>query len=194
MVGVKPDLTSLGKCTSGGMAVGVIVGRADVFESFDTKTPAERYLRHTGTWNGNPLLCSAGVATCKMYLDGEPQKKARDMGTYLREKGNQILRERNISGCLYGRTIIHLYFGPFDFEPDNDYSPPTRDVQKIMSKEVAAVKSLLGLHLMHRGIATMGGRSFILSSVHTKQDIDQTMEAFASSIDDMLAEGVLPIK
>jgi len=192
LVGVKPDLTSLGKCTSGGMAVGIIVGRADVFESFDPRVPAERYMRHTGTWNGNPLLCSAGVAACKLYLDGEPQKKAREMGTYLREKGNQILKERNISGRLYGRTIIHLHFGPFDFEPDNEYSPPTRDVQKITSKEMAAVKSLLGLHLMHRGIATMGGRCFILSSVHTKQDVDQTMEAFASSIDDMLAEGVLP--
>lgn len=194
VVGVKPDLTSLGKCTSGGMAIGVIVGRADVFEAFDPKTSAERYLRHTGTWNGNPLLCSAGVAACKMYLDGEPQKKARDMGTYLREKGNQILRRQNISGRLYGRTIIHLHLGPIDFEPDNEYSPPTKDVPKIVSKEMAAVKTRLGLHLMHRGIATMGGRFFVLSSVHTKQDIDQTMEAFASSIDDMLAEGVLPIK
>jgi glutamate-1-semialdehyde aminotransferase len=114
------------------------------------------------------------------------------MGTYLREKGNQILRERNISGCLYGRTIIHIYFGPTDFEPDNEYSPPTRDVQKIMSKEMGNVKTLLGLHLLHRGIATMGARFFVLSSVHTKQDVDQTMEAFASSIDDMLAEDVLP--
>lgn len=192
LVGVKPDLTSLGKCTSGGIAVGVIVGRADVFESFDPKTPTERYMRHTGTWNGNPLLCSAGVAACKMYLDGEPQKKAREMGTYLRQKGNQILRERNVSGCLYGRTVIHLYFGPIDFEPDNEYSPPAKDVLRILSKEMAAVKTLLGLHLMHRGIATMGGRFFVLSSVHNKQDVDQTMEAFASSIDDMLTEGVLP--
>jgi len=192
VVGVKPDLTSLGKCTSGGMAIGAIAGRADVFEAFNPKTPAERYLRHTGTWNGNPLLCSAGVAACKMYLDGEPQKKAREMGTYLREKGNLILKERGVNGRLYGRTIIHPYFGPIDFEPDNEYSPPTRDVPKIISKEMAAAKTLLGLHLMHRGIATMGGRFFVLSSVHTKQDIDQTMEAFTSSIEDMLSEGLLP--
>jgi len=114
------------------------------------------------------------------------------MGAYLREKGNQILRERGISGRLYGRTIIHLYLGPIDFEPDNEYSPPTKDVPKIVNREMAAVKTLLSLHLMHRGIATMGGRFFVLSSVHTKQDIDQTMEAFASSIDDMLAEDMLP--
>ena len=175
-----------------GMAVGVIVGRSDVFESFDPKTPTERYMRHTGTWNGNPLLCSAGVAACKMYRDGEPQKRAREMCTYLREKGNQILRERKISGCLYGRTVAHLYFGPFDFDPVNDYSPPTKDLLTIVNKEMAAIKTLLGLHLMHRGIATMGGRFFVLSAAHTKQDIDKTIDAFSSSLDDMLAEGVLP--
>jgi hypothetical protein len=38
----------------------------------------------------------------------------------------------------------------------------------------------------------MGGRFFVLSSVHTREDIDRTMEAFASSLDDMLAEGLLP--
>ena len=192
VVGVKPDLTSLGKCTSGGMAIGAIVGRADVFEAFNPKSPAERSLRHTGTWNGNPLLSSAGVAACTLYKDGEPQKKAREMGAYLKEQGNKILKDKNISGRLYGRTIIHLHFGPLDFEPDNEYSPPTRDIQKIFDKEMANAKTLLGLHLLHRGIATMGARFFVLSSVHTKQDIDRTMEAFASSLDDMLAEGVLP--
>jgi hypothetical protein len=40
----------------------------------------------------------------------------------------------------------------------------------------------------------MAGRFFVLSSVHTRQDVDQTMEAFASSLDDMLAEGLLPTK
>ncbi len=192
VAGVKPDLTSLGKCSSGGMAVGIIVGRADIFEAFNPKTLAERYMRHTGTWNGNPLLSSAGVAACTLYKDGEPQRITREMGAYLREQGNRILKDRKISGRLYGQTIIHLYFGPFDLEPDNEYSPPTKDVQKIMSKEMANAKTLLGLHLLHRGISTLGGRLFVLSSVHTKQDIGQTMEAFASSLDDMLTEGILP--
>jgi len=192
VVGVKPDLTSLGKCASGGMAVGAIVGRADVFEAFNPKTPAERYMQHTGTWNGNPLLSSAGVAACTLYKDGEPQRKAREMGTYFKEQGNKILKDKKISGHLYGRTIIHLYFGPFDFEPENEYSPPTKDVQKIMSKEMAALKTLLALHLLHRGIATMGGRFFILSAVHTKQDIEQTMEAFDLALDGLVAEGGVP--
>ena len=191
IAGVRPDLTSLGKCTSGGMAVGVIVGRADVFEAFNPKTPVERRIRHTGTWNSNPLLSSAGVAACQLYRDGEPQKKAAEMAAYLREEGNKILRQRKISGRLYGRTIVHLYLGPTDFAPRDEFSPPTRDVAKIMNPEMAAVKTMLCLHLLHRGIATMGGRFFVLSAVHTRQDIDQAMAAFASSLDDLVAEGWL---
>jgi glutamate-1-semialdehyde 2,1-aminomutase len=192
VVGVKPDLSSLGKCVSGGMAAGAVIGRGDVFEAYNPKNPPERIIRHAGTWNGNPLLCSAGVAACNLYLDGAPQKKALEMGTYFREQGNKILEERKISGRLYGRTIIHLYLGPIDFEPDNEYSPPTRDVATIVNPEMVPVKTLLGLHLMHRGVATMGGRFFVLSAAHTERDIDQTMEAFASSIEDISAEGKLP--
>ena len=191
IAGVRPDLTSLGKCTSGGMAVGAIVGQADVFEAFNPRTPIEQRIRHTGTWNSNPLLSSAGVAACQLYQDGAPQKKAAEMAAYLRQEGNKILRQRQISGRLYGRTIVHLYLGPVDFEPRDEFSPPTRDVAKIMSPEMAAVKNTLCLHLLHHGIATMGGRFFVLSAAHTRQDIDKTMGAFASSLDDLVAEGLL---
>jgi len=37
----------------------------------------------------------------------------------------------------------------------------------------------------------MGGRFFVMSAVHTKEDIDQTVEALGSSLDAMLADGVL---
>ncbi len=189
---VTPDLTTLGKCVGGGLAVGAVVGRSDIFEAFNSGTPVERCISHSGTWNANPLQSSAGVAACKLYLDGEPQKKANDLGSYLREQGNRVLKERNISGRLYGRTIVHLYLGPLDFEPSAHYLSPTRDVQKIMDPAMAAVKGRLCLHLLQRGVATMGGRFFILSAAHTKEDIDQTIDAFGDSLDAMMAEGGIP--
>jgi len=189
LIGVKPDLTTLGKCTSGGLAVGAVVGRADVFEAFNPNSPAERRMRHTGTWNANPLLCAAGVAACKLYLRGEPQQKAYEMAQYLREEGNRILKERKINGYLYGRTVIHVYFGPIEYEPTGVNQPPTKDVKKIINPATTPIKTQLGLHLLHRGVATMGGRFFILSAAHTRKDIDQTIKAFTESLDDMLAEG-----
>ena len=171
--------------------MGAVVGRADIMEAFNPKAPSERRITHTGTWNANPLLCAAGVAACKLYLNGEPQKRARDMAAYLREKGNRALRKRNINGRLYSRTVIHLYFGPIDFEPPDDTIPPTKDVKKILNPATAAIRDRLGLHLLQRGIATMSGRFFVMSAAHSQDDIDQAMDAFDDSLDAMIAEGTL---
>jgi len=191
LVGVRPDLTSLGKCVSGGLPVGVLVGRADIMEALNPKSPPDRLIAHSGTWNANPLVCSAGIAACELYQDGEPQKKARQLADYLREKGNRVLKEKGISGRLYSRTIVHLYLGPIDFEPSDDTIPPTRDIEKIMDPARLPVWARLCLHLLQRGIATMNGEFFMLSAAHTKEEIDQTIEAFSDSLDAMISEGTL---
>ena len=192
IVGIKPDLTTLGKCIGGGLPVGAVVGRADIMDVLNSKLPMERRIGHTGTWNANPLSCSAGIAACKLYLSGEPQKKACELADYLREKGNKVMKERNISGHLYGRSMVHLYLGPFDYEPAGPTVPPTKDVKRIMDPQMSALKTELCLHLLQRGIATMGGRFFILSAAHTMEDIDQTVEAFGSALDVLVAEGGVP--
>jgi len=37
----------------------------------------------------------------------------------------------------------------------------------------------------------MGGRFFVMSAVHTEEDIDQTVKALSASLDAMLADGEL---
>ena len=191
LVGVKPDLTTLGKCVGGGLSVGAVVGRADIMKALSPKTPEERRIKHTGTWNANPLLCAAGTAACKLYLNGEPQKRVHQLGAYLREKGNEVLKNRGVSGRLYGRNVIHFYLGPIDYEPSDDTMPPTNDFKQIMNPAVVPIRTRLGLHLLQRGIATMSGRMFILSAAHTENDIDQTIGAFSDSLDAMVAEGTM---
>jgi len=188
-IGVTPDLTTLGKTVGGGLGAGALGGRADIMDILKPKAPPQVFLRHSGTWNANPLTAAAGVAACRLYVGGEVQRKVNQLGAYLREKGNLALRERGISGRLYGRSIVHLYLGSIDYEPPDDTLPPTRDVKKIMTG--AQTKQRLCLHLLNRGVATMGGRFFIMSAVHTQDDIDETIKAFGDSLDAMIAERVL---
>lgn len=190
-IGVTPDLTSLGKCVGGGLAGGAIIGRADIMDALSPKDPPQKFLRHTGTWNANPLLSAAGVAACKLYAGGEVQKRANQLGAYLRQKGNQALKERGINGRLYGRSIIHLYFGPIDYEPSDDTLPPTKDAGKLTAEVPAKLR--LCLHLLQRGVSMIKGRFFILSSVHTEDDIDRTVTAFGDSLDAMISEGTLNV-
>ena len=191
VIGVKPDLTVLGKCVGGGLGAGAIVGRADIMDAFNPRTPPDKRILHSGTWNANPLTAAAGVAACKLYKTGEPQRKVAEAGALLRRQGKKILRERGISGSFYGRSMVYLYLGPIDYEPPDDTMPPTKAVSKLINPRVAPIQNQLSLHLLQRGISNMAGVLFVISAAHTKEDIDQTVEALGESLDAMIAEGVL---
>jgi len=190
-IGVTPDLTTLGKTVGGGLGVGALGGRVDIMDILKPKAPPQIFIRHTGTWNANPLTAAAGVAACRMYSDGEPQKKADEIGAYLRKKGNLAVKEWGISGRFYGRSIVHLHLGSVDYEPSDDTLPPTKDKNKLLAG--SPIKTRLCLHLLQRGIATMGARFFIMSMAHTEKDIDQTLEALGDSLNAMNAEGALTV-
>jgi len=125
----------------------------------------------------------------RLCSKGEPQEKANELAKYLREQGNMIMKEKCVNGYLYGGSITHVYFGPFQFKPDDDKIPPTENVIDIMGS--GAMKERLKLHLLHRGISTILGGLFILSCVHTSADIDKTVVALADSLDAMIAEGTI---
>jgi len=188
-IGVTPDLTSLGKAVGGGLGVGALGGRADIMGALTPKPPPERFLSHSGTWNANPLTAAAGVAACRLYTDGSVQRRVNELGAYLRQRGDRALKERGLAVRLYGRNTIWIYLGPIDREPPDDTLPPTRDVQELMAG--APARPRLCLHLLHRGIATMMARFFVMSAAHTEGDLDRTIEALVDSLEAMVAEGTL---
>jgi len=66
--GVTPDLTTLGKCLGGGLPVGALVGRADLFENArpDIDIQVEdRVIAGGGTFSENPMTLVAGLETLK---------------------------------------------------------------------------------------------------------------------------------
>ncbi|MFC1985138.1 aspartate aminotransferase family protein [Chloroflexota bacterium] len=190
LVGVKPDLTTLGKCAGGGLAVGAVIGRADIMDAFNPTRPVEKRIIHSGTWNATPLVAAAGVAACRLYKTGEHQKRVAEMAAYFRKKANNLLEEKGIDGRFYGRNIIQFYIGPADFEPADDTLPPTKDVDRLMNRQYQPVLNRLRLHLLQRGVACQRN-IFIMSSAHTKEDINYTIEALADSLDAISGEGLL---
>ena len=57
-LGIRPDLTTLGKYLGGGLSFGAFGGRADVMAQFDPRR--DSFLRHAGTFNNNALTMAAG--------------------------------------------------------------------------------------------------------------------------------------
>ncbi len=68
LLGVRPDLTTLGKIIGGGLPVGAYGGRAEIM---DHVLPAGKVFQ-AGTLSGNPLATAAGIATLKILRDTAP--------------------------------------------------------------------------------------------------------------------------
>ncbi len=190
--GIIPDLTSLGKIVTGGMpGAGAIVGRTDVMEMLLFKdSDWNRYQRvpHTGTFNGNPLCATTGIATLNILADGEPQKKATGTCRNLQERMQQVMDSRGISGCAYGDfSIFHLYFGECGIKTMCDRSVCLND-EKVRSP---AIGELLSLNMALNGVhIAPRGYDGIISSVHDTADVEKTVEAFNRSVDALVQEGV----
>jgi glutamate-1-semialdehyde 2,1-aminomutase len=58
LLGVRPDLTTLGKIIGGGMPVGAYGGRKDIMDQVSPAGPVYQ----AGTLSGNPIAMSAGLA------------------------------------------------------------------------------------------------------------------------------------
>ena len=61
--GIKPDLTTLGKIAGGGLPIGVFGGRREIMDMVAPSGPVYQ----AGTFSGNPLSLSAGLAAVQ-YL------------------------------------------------------------------------------------------------------------------------------
>ena len=59
LLGIKPDLTTLGKVVGGGMPAAAFGGRADIMSSIAPDGPVYQ----AGTLSGNPVAMAAGLAT-----------------------------------------------------------------------------------------------------------------------------------
>jgi ornithine--oxo-acid transaminase len=79
-VGVVPDLYLLGKALGGGIVpVSAVVGDRDVL---GVLRPGE----HGSTFGGNPLAAAVGIAVIELLRTGEPQRRARELGTRLHSR------------------------------------------------------------------------------------------------------------
>lgn len=91
--GIRPDLTCLGKIVGGGLPVGVYGGRREIMEKVAPLGPVYQ----AGTLSGNPLACSAGLATLKLL---------RNPGFYERLEASSATLEAGLREAAQGRPSV----------------------------------------------------------------------------------------
>jgi glutamate-1-semialdehyde 2,1-aminomutase len=171
VLGVTPDLTTLGKYVGGGLACGAFGGRADLMSRFDPSRPDA--LQHAGTFNNAVLTMAAGAAgLTRVYTEAEATR-LNGLGDRLRDRLNGFAEREGVEFAAtgYGSLVgLHFTRGPVRRASDLPATPELR--------------ALLHLHMLERGYS-YARRGFIALSLPLGEaDVD----GFAGAVEDFLSQ------
>ncbi len=92
LFGVIPDLTTLGKFIGGGFPIGAFGGKDEIMDVFSPSTniysSGGKKVKHSGTFNGHPVVMKAGLATMNS-LTPEAYEQINNLGAKLRVALNE---------------------------------------------------------------------------------------------------------
>ncbi len=172
-VGIRPDLTVLGKVIGGGLPIGAFGGSEDVMAYLSPDGP----VFHAGTLSGNPLAMAAGIATLKAVRDDFTLFERLDVLTGLLTNGLAAVLEKH--GVAHQTAHAGSMFGLF-FTAD-----PVVDLASAMKSDTSLYAKYFHA-MLDRGIllAPSQFESGFVSSAHSTRDIERTLAA----ADDAFAE------
>ncbi len=109
LLGITPDVTTLGKIVGGGMPVGAYGGRAEIM---DHVLPAGRVFQ-AGTLSGNPVACAAGIATLRVLRETNPYEMLERLSARLAEGLAAAATETSVPHCVARvGSMMTLFFHP----------------------------------------------------------------------------------
>jgi len=166
MYGVKPDLTTLGKIIGGGLPIGAFGGRREIMELVAPQGPVYQ----AGTFSGNPLSLTAGIATLQWLHDHPAIYKD------LNEKTRAL--EESLGGKTHGSFVRlgSMFKWFFRNEPPKNY----REVKECDTESFGRFwKRILdaGIFLPPSQFETN-----FLSSAHSDQDLSTITRAYTKCL------------
>jgi glutamate-1-semialdehyde 2,1-aminomutase len=107
--GFAPDLTCLGKFIGGGVPMGVVAGSRELLGLLDSRREGSVY--HGGSFNGNPLACTAGlVALTDLTAEriAQMDDRAERLRTTLRDASRTVGLKLEVTGegSVLGSCVV----------------------------------------------------------------------------------------
>ena len=183
-VDVTPDITTLGKCLGGGLPVGALAGRAELFEPTRPDTsvdPSTRVLAGGGTFSMNPMTSVAGLATLEV-LENEPvYEHTEGLAARLRDGLDDVFSDAGVDCQMLGFSSLVLP----GLNPERSIESPDD------TKEATDTDALAEFHwrLIDRGYYFLPGHMGNVSYQHTKEHIDGVIEAAVDVVPELKGEG-----
>jgi len=173
-LGVRPDLTTLGKIIGGGMPVGAYGGRADLMRLIAPEGPVYQ----AGTLSGNPVAMAAGLATLRetarpgFYEELEQRTMRLVSGICDATARRGVPATAGHAGSMWG---VYLTRGPV-----RNYADAKRTDTALFARWHRAA--------LNRGIflAPSAFEAGFVSSAHTDADITRTVAGLDAALDEAL--------
>ena len=97
--GMEPDMITMAKGLGNGLAIGAVMGRAEIIDSMSGKL-------HLATFGGNHLSTAGALANLNYILDNDLQKNADEVGGYLKDRLVKMAQDSPIVGEVRGRGLM----------------------------------------------------------------------------------------
>lgn len=164
--GVTPDLVTYGKIIGAGMPVGAYGGRREIMELV---SPVGKVYQ-AGTLSGNPIAMAAGLTQLKyLYEHQEIYKDLEEKGKRLYGGMEKVLAEKNLPYHINHVSSLGSLF--FTEQEVVDYTSAKSSDTKAFSEYFKGMLAQ-GIHMAPSQFEAM-----FLSTAHTDEIIDQTLEA-----------------
>ena len=165
LLGIRPDLTTLGKVIGGGMPVGAFGGRAEIMDKLAPLGPVYQ----AGTLSGNPVAVAAGLATLKAISTPGFYQQLSARTHSLVTGLQQAAHKAGVTFCADSvGGMFGLYFAA---------KPPT-SFAEVMKMDKEAFNRFFHA-MLDQGIylAPSAFEAGFVSAAHTDADIAATLEA-----------------
>jgi glutamate-1-semialdehyde 2,1-aminomutase len=164
LLGITPDLAIYGKALSAGLPLAALAGRSEIMDLL-----LGPKVVGAGTFNGYPLGISAALATVNILAgdDGAVFKRVDHVQTKLVEGLRAILKRHRVAAVIQSvRGIFIVHF------TEKAVIWSVRDLTTADS----AMAHQFRLRLADEGILILFGGRWLITSAHTEDDIERTLE------------------
>lgn len=162
--GVKSDIIVFGKILGGGFPIGALCAKQEIMERMNTQMyQRPHYSFHGGTFAGNPMTMTAGLATLEILEDGRLIARLNEEGDEIRNGIEEIFRAngQNVQATGAG-SIFCTHF-------TEKKVTSARDTYRADREKLTDYHS----YLIANGVFTLPTHVCVLSSAHTRDDIEK---------------------
>jgi len=167
--GIKPDVLCMGKVIGGGLPVGAYGGRKDLMDLVAPLGP----MYQAGTLSGNPLAMAAGYAALS-NLEESSYILLEQTGARLEAGLNQVFSAAGVPAQVQRiGSMISVFLTD---EPVHNFDQASLTNKPLFGKLFHSMLDK-GFYLPPSAL-----EAWFLTTSHSNEDIDRTVEAFAASL------------